>query len=127
MKGDECVHDTVRRVRCWTSAVMVLLFIITGCASTASTPAPNKGIKLYRKGAEVYVCRESHTAPTVDELKDRLQRGGAPQDSPTGQTVRIAQRDSIQVEGSTTHVARVEATQADASYWIPYMALCSKD
>lgn len=121
------MHRTLRRVRSWASAVTALLFLITGCTSTASTPAPNRGIKLYPKGAEVYVCREAHTAPTVEELTDRLERGGAPQDSPTGQTVRIAQRDSIEVGGSTTHVARVEATQADASYWIPYMALCSKD
>lgn len=127
MKGGALVRDTLRRVRCWASAGTALLFLVAGCASTASTPAPNRGVKLYRKGTEVYVCREAHTASTVDELTDRLRRGGEPQDPPTGQTVRIAQRDSIQVEGSTTHVARVEAMQADASYWIPYMALCSKD
>lgn len=121
------MHHTQRRVRSRACAVTALLFLVTGCASTASAPAPNRGIKIYPEGAEVYVCREAHTAPTVDELTDRLERGGEPQDSPTGQTVRIVQRDSVQVGGSTTHVARVEATQADASFWISYMALCSKD
>lgn len=102
-----------------------LLFVV-GCVSTASTTTRGKGIQLYEKGQGVYVCRDAHTAPTLDDLVDRLARGGSPQNPPTGQSVTIAQRDSAQVNGANVYVARVEPSSGGSGYWIPYKALCSK-
>lgn len=101
------------------------LFVAVGCASTASTTT-GTGIQIYEKGQDVYVCRDGHTAPTLDQLVDRLRQGGSPENPPTGQTVTIEQRDSVQVEGSSVYVARVEPPDGGSGYWIPYKALCSR-
>lgn len=102
------------------------VWMLTGCATSASPAQTNRGLKLYKKGQGVYVCRDAHTASTRDELITELEQGASPQDPPTGQSVTIAQRDSVQVNGSTVHVARVEPEQGSGAYWIPYKALCSK-
>lgn len=118
--------DTVsRRKHVLVPLLTAGLIVAVGCASTASTTT-GKGPRLYKKGQNVYVCRDGHTAPTLDQLVDRLRQGGSPENPPTGQAVIIEQRDSVQVDGSSVYVARVEPSDGGTGYWIPYTALCSR-
>lgn len=104
-----------------------LVFLLEGCASSSGgQTTADRGIQVYERGEAVYVCREAPTAPTLEELAEELRSEQAESDSPTGENVRIAERDTVQVEGSPTSVARVVAAERDAEYWVPYTALCSR-
>lgn len=104
-------------------AAVVGLAALAGCASGGG--GPYRGIQLYEKGGNVYVCRQAHTADDLQALAEELRSGRAA-DGRTGQTVRIRARDSVRVGGSSVAVARVEEVDASRAYWIPYTALCSR-
>lgn len=109
-------------------ALLAAAAVLGGCASSSAGSGRGSytGIQLYKKGEGVYVCRDAHTAPSQGELVRELERGEEPGDPPTGQSVRIAQQETVQVGESSTRVARVEAEEGGGSYWIPYTALCSR-
>lgn len=103
------------------------VFLLEGCgASSGQQSTADRGIQVYKRGEGVYVCRESPTAPTLQELAEELRSERAERDSPTGESVQITERETVEVEGSPRSVARVQAAERDAEYWIPYTALCSR-
>lgn len=100
---------------------------LAACATSGGGQASaDRGIRVYGQGDTVYVCREAPTAATISELEEELRSDRPVRDSPTGETVRIARRESVDVDGRSTPVARVRAVDREAEYWIPYTALCSK-
>lgn len=111
--------------RSMVAAAAVALFAFTGCASGGGG-GTYRGVQLYEKGQDVYVCRQAHTASTRDGLVSDLESGQSPQDTPTDQSVRILTREDVRVGGESVSVARVEPTAGGSRYWIPYTALCSK-
>lgn len=101
--------------------------LIGACASSGgSGQGDYRGVRVYERGQDVYVCRDAATAPSRAELVEKLEQGVQPTDPPTGQSVRVAQRETVQVRGSSTTVARVEAEEGSGAYWIPFTALCSR-
>lgn len=113
-------------MRVTAAAVVLATLVLAGCASSGGGEE-YRGVRLYEKGEGVYVCRDSHTAETREELAEKLREGDPVEDSPTGQSVRIERRDTVQVDGRSTRVALVEAASGSESYWIRYTALCSRD
>lgn len=113
--------DTRRLV----AAAAFALFAFTGCASGGGG-GTYRGVQLYEKGQNVYVCRQAHTADTRQALVSELESGQSPQGTPTGQSVTILTREEVSVGGESVSVARVEPATGGARYWIPYTALCSK-
>lgn len=108
-------------------AAAALFVLAEGCASPGGgTETGDRGIRVYEPGRPVYVCREAPVAPTLGELAEELRSGRPERDSPTGQTVRVRERETVEVDGRSTPVARVSATEGDAEYWIPYTALCAR-
>lgn len=108
------------------AAVAGVLFAFTGCASSGGGSGTYRGVQLYEKGQNIYVCRQAHTANTRDALVERLESGQSPQGASTGQSVSIATRENVRVDGETVSVARVEPDGGGSRYWIPYTALCSR-
>lgn len=108
-------------------AAAVFLVPLGGCTSSGGgQAAADRGIRVYERGQPVYVCRQAPIAPTLEELTEELRSGQAERDSPTGESVRIAERVHVEVNGSSTPVARVRAEERDSEYWIPFTALCSR-
>lgn len=114
------------RIGSLAAAAALALVAFTGCASSGGGGGTYRGVQLYEKGEDVYVCRQAHTAATRDALVDLLESGQAPQGTPTGQTVSIVSREEVRAGGETVSVARVEPTEGGSRYWIPYKGLCSK-
>lgn len=105
-------------------AVLVAL-IGVGCGA-ASGGAPYRGVQVYGEGADVYVCREAPTAPSEEVLATELRDQDQDRDSPTGQSVTIQERGTVEVRGGDVAVARVSPVDENRPYWIPYTALCSR-
>lgn len=114
------------RTRSMVAAAAGVLFAFTGCASSGGGGGTYRGVQLYEKGQNIYVCRQAHTASTRDALVERLESGQSPQGASTGQSVSIVTRESVRVGGENVSVARVEPDGGGSRYWIPYTALCSK-
>lgn len=108
------------------AAAACILFAFTGCASSGGGGGTYRGVQLYEKGENIYVCRQAHTASTRDALVELLESGQSPRGTPTDQSVSIVTRENVNVGGETVSVARVEPTDGGSRYWIPYRALCSK-
>lgn len=108
------------------AAAAFALFAFTGCASGGGGGGTYRGVQLYEKGQDIYVCRQAHTASTRNGLVSDLESGQSPQDTPTGQSVRILTREDVSAGGESVSVARVEPTSGGSRYWIPYTALCSR-
>lgn len=106
-------------------AAALALVALAGCASSGGGGGTYRGVQVYEEGAEVYVCREAHTADTRDALVAELESGQPVTGASTGQTVDILSREDVQVGDRTVSVARVEAA-GGSRYWIPYSALCSR-
>lgn len=107
-------------------AVALIVGFSAGGCLVAGVPSPYQGLQRYEKGQVVTVCRDAYTAPTRKALEEAHRQGGPIESPPTGQTVRIIERDLVQPFGPYIEVARVEPTDSDASYWISYRALCAK-
>lgn len=109
-------------------AAAALFVLAEGCASpSGGAGTRDRGIRVYEPGRPVYVCREAPVAPTLGELAEELRSARPERDSPTGQTVRVRERETVEVEGRSTPVARVGAIEGEAEYWIPYTALCARE
>lgn len=118
----------MRSIRATAAALALGLFGfgLVGCATSGGSGGGTaRGVKIYGEGSEVYVCRRAHTAPSRQALAEELRDGGGA-DSSTGQTVRVRDRDSVQVDDQSVSVAHVEEADGGRTYWIPYTALCSR-
>lgn len=108
------------------AAAALTLIALNGCASSGGGGGTYRGVQLYEKGENVYVCRQAHTANTRDGLVQLLESGQSPQGTPTGQSVSIVSREEVRAGGEAVSVARVEPREGGSRYWIPYTGLCSK-
>ena len=116
---------TTTRAAALAGAAALALLAFAGCASSGGGGGTYRGVQVYEEGADVYVCREAHTADTRNALVEELESDEPVTGASTGQSVTILTRESVQVGGSTVSVAQVEEA-GGSRYWIPYSALCSR-